>query len=281
MDILYGKPVAEKILIEIKKKIEVLDEKPKLGVILVGSDPASRLYVDLKRKRAQEIGMDFELSAFLETSAEGEILQKISQLNQDLNVNGIIVQLPLPVKFDTQKIINAILPEKDVDGFHPQNVEEFSRGESIFEPVFPQAIASLLKSSKQNLVGKKAAILANSKKFFQTMEIVLKKEGIDSFYVNSKELEKSAGQIKMAEIVITAIGKPKVVSADLIKNGALVIDGGISKENEKVVGDVDLEGLSEKAIFISPVPGGVGPLTIACLLNNVYRAFCVQNNLPK
>ena len=119
--------------------------------------------------------------------------------------------MPLPVKFDTQKIINAILPEKDVDGFHPQNVEEFSRGESIFEPVFPQAIASLLKSSKQNLVGKKAAILANSKKFFQTMEIVLKKEGIDSFYVNSKELEKSAGQIKMAEIVITAIGKPKVV----------------------------------------------------------------------
>jgi methylenetetrahydrofolate dehydrogenase (NADP+)/methenyltetrahydrofolate cyclohydrolase len=262
MKLLEGKKIADEIFRDIKEIIKIQRLKPGLAVILVGQNEASEIYVRLKQKAAEEVGINFFLHRFPEESDEKEIIEKIQELNNDEKISGMIVQLPLPKNLNTQKIMDAIASEKDADGFSAQ---------SEFPPVFPNAILQLIKSSGQNLSDKSAIVIANSTEFGETMSGILEKGKINSQYILAENIERELILIKNADIIITAVGKPKLISGNMIKKDAIVIDGGISKIGEKVVGDVDFESMKNVAGFLSPVPGGVGPVTIACLLENVYQ----------
>jgi methylenetetrahydrofolate dehydrogenase (NADP+)/methenyltetrahydrofolate cyclohydrolase len=198
------------------------------------------------------------------------VLEKIIELNGDEKVSGIIVQLPLPEKFQMQKIINSIDSRKDVDGFHPENEKSFLSGGASFWPVFPHAIIRLLESSREKLEDKKAVVVANSQRFGEVMVAALRKKNISGKYILAGELKNDS--LQEADIVITACGTPGKITGGMVKNGAIIIDGGITRSGDKTVGDVDFESVHNMAGFISPVPGGVGPVTIACLLENVYLA---------
>lgn len=261
MKIISGKEIADKILNKLKSEIETSEKKPKLAVLLVGNDRASEVYVELKKNAAEKVGIGFELIRFSEANSEAEIISKIQELNLKEEVSGMIVQLPLPEKFTTQKIINTIDPKKDVDGFHPEN--------KILPAVFPEAMLELLKSTG-DYVGKKAVVVTNSETFGKKMDEVLQKENIESEYVLVENL--SAEKLNQADILISAVGKAGIIKSEMVKDGVIVIDGGISKVGDKVFGDVDFDGVKEKTSFITPVPGGVGPMTIACLLRNVFLA---------
>jgi methylenetetrahydrofolate dehydrogenase (NADP+)/methenyltetrahydrofolate cyclohydrolase len=276
MELLYGKPVAQNILSRLEEEISKCQKKPGLAVVLVGDDKASHLYVNLKEKAAKDIGMRFEKIIIKEDVSQDELLEKIEQLNFETDIHGIIVQLPLPKKFQTQKVIDAISPEKDVDGFHPENVALFEEGAGRFWPVFPQAILRVAESSQENLTDKFAMVIANSKKFGEVMRSALQQRGITGDYVLSKDMSKERDRILEADLVITAIGKAEALNRSFIKENAIIIDGGISEKQGKVVGDVASGELESYPGYLSPVPNGVGPVTIACLLENVYLAFKAQ-----
>lgn len=276
MKLLYGKPVAEKILTHLKSEISLSVKKPGLAVILIGNDSASHIYVNLKEKMAREIGMNFFRFDLLENISQAEIIERIEKLNNDVLVNGIIVQLPLPAGFDTEKIIASIDPQKDADGFHPANSELFLKGEGGICPVFPRAISLLMQSSNVDLSEKKAVILANSDEFGTIMTAMLRRENVASEYILSGNIASNLEKIKTADIVVSAMGSPELLKGEMLKDGAIVIDGGIEKVGEKVFGDVDFGSTEALSGFITPVPGGVGPLTIACLLENTFLAFTAQ-----
>ena len=276
MKLLYGKPVAEKILSRLKGDISLCEKKPGLAVILVGDDRASQIYVSLKEKTAKEIGMNFFRFDFAKKISEYEVLKQIEKLNVDADVNGIIVQLPLPEGFDTQKIITSIDPEKDADGFHPTNTELFLKGENGITPVFPRAIMYLIESSGEQLSGKKGIVIANSEYFGKIMCAMLERENITSQYLLAESILSELGQIRGADIVVSAVGSPGLVNGEMLKDSAIVVDGGIEKAGERIVGDVDFGSTKENIGHITPVPGGVGPVTIACLLENTLLAFKAQ-----
>lgn len=276
MKLLFGKPVADEILNRLKSDISLHVDVPGLAVLLIGDDGASQVYVSLKEKKAREIGMNFFRFDFSENASQEEIVELIEKLNGDSLVHGIIVQLPLPEGFNTAKIISSIEPKKDADGFHPVNTELFVNGGDGVCPVFPRAISLLMKSTKEELSGKKAVVLANSQEFGTIMNIMLSRENIDPQYVLAENIPSNLEQIKDADIVVSAMGSPGLVGGEMLKNGAIVIDGGIEKVGETVVGDVDFASTEQKNGYITPVPGGVGPLTIACLLENTYLAFKAQ-----
>jgi len=260
MKLLKGKPIADKILKDLKDKIKKEKIKPALAVFLVGENEASEIYVRLKKKAAKKIGMYFFVYRFKSNAQEKKIISRIGHLNRNPRVSGIIVQLPLPDKLDADKIIGAIDPKKDVDGFHPGNRKLL--------PVFPQAILEILNSTKSSLKNKSAVILANSQTFGEKMKEILQKEKIKAEFT----LGLKKNKLKTADIIISAVGKAEIIKGAMLKTGAIVIDGGITKKGKKVLGDVDFESVKEKVSFITPVPGGVGPVTIACLLRNVYLA---------
>jgi methylenetetrahydrofolate dehydrogenase (NADP+) / methenyltetrahydrofolate cyclohydrolase len=263
-----GKKVAEEILKDVASEIKFKNVEPGLAVILVGNDQASKVYVEIKKKRAKEVGINFSLFNFDESVDEDEVLQKIREMNDDEKINGIIVQLPLPKKFNTQKIIDSINPLKDVDGFS----YDIENKKNILQPVFPTAIIKLLESSKQEIENKKAVVISNSKIFGEMMARMLQGKKIKSEYVLKKEISDNLKKIKETDILISAVGEKGIVRGEMIKDGVIIIDGGISKENNKVFGDVDFESTEKFSGFITPVPGGVGPVTVACLLKNVLIA---------
>jgi len=271
MKLLEGKKIADKILSRLKKKINARKDKPALAVILVGDNQASQLYVGLKEKAAKKIGIKFQLFRFSAKIKEDKIIQKIQELNADKKISGIIVQLPLPKNLPTQKIINTIKPQKNVDGFVAKNSTDL-------QPVFPQAIiemlsASFLKVPFRNFRKEaRAVVIANSEKFGEVMVNTLRKKKISGIYILSKELHENIKKLQNADIIISAIGRPGMITDKMIKPGAIIIDGGITKKGKKVLGDVDLVSVKNKAAFLTPVPGGVGPVTIACLLRNTYLA---------
>lgn len=270
MKLLYGKPVADEILAHLKGEVLACEKKPRLDVILVGNDKASHLYVSLKEKTANEIGMEFFLHEFNEDIEQDFLLQKIAQLNGDDDANGIIVQLPLPEKFDTDKIISSIDPRKDVDGFSIQSAQYG------LLPVFPSAIVKLIESSKQGLVGKKAIVIANSQMFGNTMVSILNQKNLTSEFILADTVSLNLEKIKSVDVVVSAVGSPGLLNGEMLSDGAIVIDGGIEKVGEKVFGDVNFASVEEKNGFLTPVPGGVGPVTIACLLENTFLAFKAQ-----
>jgi methylenetetrahydrofolate dehydrogenase (NADP+)/methenyltetrahydrofolate cyclohydrolase len=268
MKLLNGKKTADAILKNIAREIKAKKTKPGLAVLLIGKDRASEIYVRIKKKRAEEIGMDFSLFRFNRNNSDKEVVKKIKNLNDDKKINGIIVQLPLPKKFNTQKIINSINPEKDVDGF-------LNKCEELM-PVFPQAIIKLIESSKKKLGGRKAIVISNSKLFGEMMLEALRRKKIKSEYVLRKEISKNIAKIKKADILVSAVGVRGIIKNEMMKEGMIVIDGGIIKIGKKVFGDVDFESTKKLRGFITPVPGGVGPVTVACLLENVYLASKIK-----
>ena len=269
MKLLYGKPIADKILNRLKSDISTSDKKPGLAVILVGDDEASHLYVSLKEKTAREIGMNFSRFDFAKNAKENEVIELIKKLNVDEKINGIIVQLPLPKDFNTEKIILEINPKKDVDGFLAKN-------EKDLQPVFSHAMMLLAESRGEILENKKAIVIANSDEFGKIMVATLLQKNISAEYFISKDIFSNLGKIKDADIVVSAVGLQGIIKGQMLKEGAIVIDGGIEKVAGKVMGDVDFASTKEKTGFLTPVPLGVGPVTIACLLENVYLAFKAQ-----
>ena len=273
MIILDGKSVSEKILLDIKSKIEGMSKKPHLAVILVGDDSASHIYVKNKQKAAEKVGIKSSVFKFSSDIIEQDLLNKINELNNDANITGILVQLPLPEHIDKNKIVTAILPQKDVDGFTPENVGRLAIGlEPYFYPATPQGIVMLLDAYNIPIEGADAVVIGRSNIVGKPMlQMLLKRNAtVTSCHSFTKNLE---DKIKTADILISAVGK-KIVRCKMVKKNSVVIDVGIYKNsNGQLTGDVDFDVVSTSVGFISPVPGGVGPMTIASLMYNASKIY--------
>lgn len=283
MRLFDGKKAAEKILAGLKEKIAKGKLEPKLAVFLIGEDEASKIYIRLKKEAAKKIGVGFKLFKYDTIASEKEIIDKIEELNQDKNINGIIVQLPLPEKFDRDKIISAIDILKDVDGFHIENRRLFEEGRPRFIPPLPEAILLAIETAYGNkkLKNKKIVALVNSDIFGRMLKFVIGKIGTDFKYILRKTCLISGGEeeFKEADILITACGCPNLITGEMIKQGAVVIDGGIYRYHDgRITGDTERKSVEERAEFLTPVPGGIGPLVIALLLKNVYLATACQHD---
>ena len=274
--IIDGKKVAADLRADLKKKVAELKSNynavPGLTVVLVGEDSPSKIYVKNKEKFAKEVGMNSEVIRYPENLEEKVLLNKIKELNNNNKVSGILVQLPLPKHIDKRKVVETILPSKDVDGFHPMNVGNLSSGYDSNIPCTPLGCYLLLKKVEKNLNGKHAVVIGRSNLNGKPMTQLLLKENCTVTITHSKTRDLKA-ECSRADIVIAAVGRPKLVKGDWIKKGAIVIDVGINKTDSGLVGDVDFDEVSKVAKAITPVPGGVGPMTIACLLNNTVECF--------
>ena len=274
--IIDGKKVAADLRVELKKKVAKLKSTynavPGLTVILVGEDPPSKIYVKNKEKSAIEVGINSEVIKYPENVEEKVLLNKIEELNKNNKVSGILVQLPLPKHIDKRKVIETILPGKDVDGFHPVNVGNLSSGYDSNIPCTPLGCYLLLKKVEKNLNGKHAVVIGRSNLNGKPMTQLLLKENCTVTITHSKTKDLKA-ECNRADIIIAAVGRPKLVKRDWVKKDAIVIDVGINKIDSGLVGDVDFDEVSKVAKAITPVPGGVGPMTIACLLSNTVECF--------
>ena len=274
--IIDGKKEAELLREEIKKEIlEIKESKnkvPGLTVILIGNYAPSQIYVKNKEKNSKEVGMNSNVIKYSDDVTEKEILDKIKELNNDQNISGILVQLPLPKQIDKEKIINAIHPSKDVDGFNPVNVGNLSSGYQGLVPCTPMGCLMLIKKVEKNLSGKHAVIIGRSNLNGKPMAQLLLKENCTVTIVHSKTKDLQQECLK-ADILVAAVGVPNLVKKDWVKKDAIVIDVGINKLNDKIVGDVEFDQVKDIAKAITPVPGGVGPMTIACLLKNTLECF--------
>jgi len=269
--IIDGKKIAAELREELKKKIIKLKSEynsvPGLTVILVGEDPPSKIYVKNKEKFAKEVGMNSQVIRYPEKVEEKVLLNKIRELNDDSGISGILVQLPLPKHIDKRQVIETILPSKDVDGFHPMNVGNLSSGYDSSIPCTPLGCYLLLKKVEKNLSGKHAVMIGRSNLNGKPMTQLLLKENCTVTITHSKTRDLKS-ECHRADIIIAAVGKPKLVKGDWVKKGSIIIDVGINKTDSGLVGDVDFAEVSKVAKAITPVPGGVGPMTIACLLSN-------------
>ena len=274
--IIDGKKTAAELREKLKKKVTELKSTynavPGLTVILVGEDPASKIYVKNKEKFAIEVGINSQVIKYPEDVEEKVVLNKIKELNSDNKVSGILVQLPLPKHIDKRKVIETIDPVKDVDGFHPVNVGNLSSGYDSSIPCTPLGCYLLIKKIEKNLNGKHAVVIGRSNLNGKPMTQLLLKENCTVTITHSKTKDLKA-ECNRADIIIAAVGRPKLVKGDWVKKGAIVIDVGINKTDTGLVGDVDFDAVSKVAKAITPVPGGVGPMTIACLLNNTVECF--------
>ena len=274
--IIDGKKEAAVLRDEIKKEIDSIKSKtnkvPGLTVILIGDFEPSQIYVRNKEKNSKEVGISSEVVKYPKEVTEQEVLTKIESLNNDNNVSGILVQLPLPSQINKEKIINAIDPKKDVDGFHPTNVGNLSSGYKATVPCTPLGCLLLIKKIESNLLGKHAVIIGRSNLNGKPMAQLLLKENCTVTIVHSKtkDLKK---ECQKADILVAAVGVANLVKGDWVKENSIIIDVGINKVGDKVVGDVDFDTVKKKVRAITPVPGGVGPMTIACLLKNTLECF--------
>ncbi len=275
--ILDGKKLREKILGELKLKVESFTQKPSLVVILVGENPASKIYVNNKKKTAQNLGINSEVINYPSDITEQELLDKIEELNNDKNVTAILVQLPLPEHISKENVINTISPSKDVDGFTPYNFGKlFSGSEPVVYPCTPKGILLLLDEYGIKLEGKHAVIVGRSNIVGRPLSQMLLNRNATVTVCHSRS-ENLSDIIKTADIVVSAAGK-NVIKGEMLKSGCVVVDVGIFKdENGKTRGDVDFETASQVASYISPVPGGVGPMTIASLMLNTVELY-VKNS---
>ena len=274
--IIDGKKQAEIIRNEIKKEISDLKKKsgktPSLAVILIGDFAPSLIYVKNKEKSAREVGINSEIIRYPKNVSEKDILEKIEELNKNDEISGILVQLPLPGQISKEKIINAINPSKDVDGFNPINVGNLSSGYDSIIPCTPLGCLLLIKKIEPNLAGKHAVIIGRSNLNGKPMAQLLLKENCTVTIVHSKTNDLQNECLK-ADILVAAVGVPNLIKKDWVKKNAIVIDVGINKVGEKIVGDVNFDALKDNVKAITPVPGGVGPMTIACLLKNTLTCF--------
>ena len=256
-------------ILEIKKKI---NKNPSLAVILIGDFAPSQIYVRNKEKNSTEVGITSNVIKYPKEVSEKEVLDKINELNNDKNISGILVQLPLPEQISKEKIINAIDPKKDVDGFNPINVGNLASGYKSIVPCTPLGCLLLVKKVEKNLSGKHAVIIGRSNLNGKPMAQLLLKENCTVTVVHSKTNNLQEECLK-ADILVAAVGVPNLVKKDWVKSSAIVIDVGINKVGDKIVGDVNFEEIKDNIKAITPVPGGVGPMTIACLLKNTLECF--------
>ncbi len=274
-----GRLVSKKIYENLSDEILFLSKKPCLAVIIVGEDPASRIYVNLKRKKAQELGIKSIVEQMPATTSQQELLDKIEQLNNDNEVNAILVQLPLPSHIDTKAVLEKINPLKDVDCFHPYNMGRIATGTKPYVyPCTPKGIIRLLEYYNIPPQGKHAVVIGRSNIVGRPVAQMLLNENATVTICHSKTAN-LAEITKTADILISAVGQKNLVKPDMVKEGVVVIDVGMNRTNEgKLCGDVDFYGVESKASFITPVPGGVGPMTICSLMQNTFDLYNIQYN---
>lgn len=275
--IIDGKKIAAQIRDNLKQKIAALPTAPQLAIVLVGNDEPSLIYVRNKQKAAAQIGLLSQLHHLDENISEEELLKIIDQLNADSEINGIIVQLPLPKHLNTNRVINAISPLKDVDGFHPYNTGMLQNNEKpYFVAATPLGVMQLIKSVLPNLSGKNVVLIGASLIVGRPLATLLLNQEctVTITHAQTRNIKELTAK---ADILVAACGVAKLVKADWIKENAVLIDVGINRDNGKICGDIDFDNVKEKALAITPVPGGVGPMTIAMLLSNTVDAFLLQH----
>ena len=276
MILIDGKKIAAELREDLRREVVELKSKhnkiPGLTVILIGDMAPSQIYVRMKEKAANEVGLKSEVIRYPGTVEEKTVLDKIDELNKDESISGILVQLPVPKHIDKQKIIETILPGKDVDGFHPMNVGNLSSGYESSVPCTPLGCYLMIKKIEPNLSGKKAVVIGRSNLNGKPMAQLLLKENCTVTITHSKTKDLKAECLE-ADIIVAAVGIPELVKADWVKKDAIVIDVGINKTENGIVGDVAFEEVSKVVRALTPVPGGVGPMTIACLLKNTIECF--------
>lgn len=284
MQIINGKAIAAGLRAELKAKTQQLAQtgkRPGLAVIIVGDDPASRVYVNNKKKACAEIGFYSEEYALPGNTTTEQLLLLINELNARSDINGILCQLPLPKGIDEKAVLLAISPEKDVDAFHPENVGHIMIGDSALLPCTPAGVMYLLQQAGVELTGKRAVVIGRSNIVGKPMALLLLQQNatVTVCHSRTKNLQQT---VQEADVVVAAIGKPKFITKNYIKPGAVVIDVGMNRdENGKLCGDVDFESVAPVCSAITPVPGGVGPMTIAMLMQNTLTAFGRQNGLEQ
>lgn len=282
-NLINGKEVSAAVKLRVKNQTEELIEKsgitPGLAVVIVGNDPASRVYVNSKKKACAEVGFNSYEYALPEDTTQQELLELVEKLNNDSKVNGILCQLPLPKQIDENAIINAIRPEKDVDAFHPFNVGKIMIGEFAFLPCTPAGVMELIDSTGVEVSGKNCVVIGRSNIVGKPMSMLLLHRSGTVTICHSKT-QNLTEICQNADILVAAVGRANFVTADMVKEGAVVIDVGMNRlENGKLCGDVDFNEVEKKASFITPVPGGVGPMTIAMLMQNTLTAAKLQNDI--
>lgn len=280
---LDGKDLAQRIKLQLKEETlglkESLGKVPGLAIILVGDNPASKIYVNSKIKGCSELGFESFAHFLPENTSEERVLELIGELNEDERVNGILVQLPLPKHVDEKKVIDKIALDKDVDGFKPENLGLLMLGnKDSMQPCTPAGIMELLRAYSIELVGKDVVVVGRSNIVGKPMGSLLINEGATVTTCNSKTKDLKA-KTSQADMVIMAIGQAKFLTEDMVKEGAIIVDVGINRTEDGLFGDVDYDGVSKKAAYITPVPGGVGPMTVAMLFANTMKAFKKVNNI--
>lgn len=278
MELLDGKALANDILDKLSLKVNRLDTAPNLVVIQVGNDPASSVYVRNKERTAERVGINSETVKLSKHITQDELLEIIDKYNNDSLVNGILVQLPLPKHIDEQVILEAISPMKDVDGFHPLNVGKLNIGQKQMIPSTPAGIMELLKANHIELEGKHVVIVGRSNIVGKPLAHLLLEANATVTIAHSKTKDLKH-LTKQADILVVAVGQPELITKDYVKTGAVVIDVGINRTESGLKGDVDFNNVKSKVAAITPVPGGVGPMTIAMLMNQTYQAYCTQNDI--
>jgi len=271
--IIDGKKIAKKLRVSIAEQVTKLDRKPGLAVVLVGDDPASEVYVRNKDNACKEVGFYSEKINKPADITQAELLSEVESLNNNNKIDGILVQLPLPDHLDANQVIEAINPNKDVDGFNSENVGKLMQNKAYLRPCTPKGVMTMLATTGVDLVGKNCVVVGASNIVGRPMAMELLNARATVTICNSKTQDLSS-KVKQADVVVVAVGRPKIIKGNWIKDGAVVIDVGINRlDDGSLVGDVDFDLAQEKALWITPVPGGVGPMTIATLLENTLTAY--------
>ena len=270
--IIDGKKMADALLEKAKEKVASLNFKPCVAIVLVGDDPASQTYTKKKHDACAKVGMESRNVRLPASATQKEIIAQVQHLNESPEVDAILVQLPLPAGVDEDAVLASVSREKDVDGFHQENFGKLALGIGSIAPCTPKGVIYMLKESGVQLPGKHAVVIGRSRIVGKPLALLLLNEGCTVTVCHSKTHDIGA-IAKTADIICSAVGKPRLIAADMVKNGAVVIDIGTSKEAEKLVGDVDFAAVSKKASLITPVPGGVGPMTIAMLIENTLVCY--------
>lgn len=276
--LLEGKPLAEKIKEEIKQQVQALGKQPVLASILVGENAGAESYVKSQKKTADGLGIEYQFHKLGAETTENALIEFINKLNADKSVNGIIIQMPLPQQIDYKKISQHISPEKDVEGMHPANIGKILFGNAKILPCTPAAVMELLNATGVDLYGKEVVVVGHSEIVGKPLDLLL----LDKFatvtvcHIGTSKAGKLEEHVRKAEILIVAVGRAGLIKGDWVKEGAIVVDVGINRVADKIVGDVEFEEAEKRASWITPVPGGVGPLTVTMLMRNLIEAAKLQ-----
>ncbi len=276
--LLEGKPIAEQIKEEIRAQVNSLKKKPVLASIQVGDNAGAESYAKSQKKTAEGLGIEYQLHKLSQDITEAALIEFIQKLNSDKSINGIIIQMPLPAQIDYKKISQIISPDKDAEGMHPANIGKIIFGRATILPCTPAAVMELLNSTGVNLYGKEVVVVGHSEIVGKPLALLL----LDKFatvtvcHIGTSQAGKLEEHVKKAEVLIVAVGKAGIIKGEWVKEGAIVIDVGINRVGDKIVGDVEFESAQNRASCITPVPGGVGPLTVTMLMRNVVEAAKLQ-----